>query len=126
MVLPFNQYEVGLAEACGGLGIDRLWGGGNHTRTDPSEDETPPTPYPLERVCFIPSWKTTYVATHWRIRDDIPALVDTLPKIIDLPGKAVITLHITWEAAYSKNLTGIRWLAGALEDRIISVEEFLK
>lgn len=126
LVLPFNQYESGLSSVCTDLGIDRIWGGGNHIKTDPSIGDTPPTPYPLEKCIFIPSWKPTYAATLWRIRDDILGLNNTLPWLSLFPGKAVIVLHITWEASYSSTLAGIRWLAESIGDKIISAEEYLR
>lgn len=125
MVLPFNAYTPPLAEACYLAGITHIWGGGLHDVTIPSNWPTPPQPYSLGRVGFVPSWAPTYAATLWRMgSDDIP-LHETLPRIMDLPGKAVMTLHITWEAAKSDDFRGVTWLVEQIRDRAITAQEYL-
>jgi hypothetical protein len=115
---PFNSLEPDLPEACYHEGIRYIWGA-------PSSWPTPPQPYPLERVTFVPSWERTYAATLWRMGpDDIP-LLEMLPRIMDLPGKAVICLHATWEAAKSEDFKGVRWLVDLIGDRVISPDEYL-
>ncbi len=125
MVLPFNQYESGLSEACSLEGIRRVWGGGDHRHTDPSSWPTPPQPYRLEEALFVPSWKPTYASTLWRMSDVCPALHDTLPAMLDLPGKAVLTLHITWESAFTDTLEGVGWLLDVAGDGLLTVEEYV-
>jgi peptidoglycan/xylan/chitin deacetylase (PgdA/CDA1 family) len=125
MVLPFNAYAPPLSEACYLTGIMYIWGGGLHDVTVPSAWLTPPQPYSLGRVGFVPSWAPTYAATLWRMgADDIP-LRETLPRILDLPGRAVLTLHITWEAAKSDDFRGVNWLVEQIRDRVISAQEYL-
>jgi hypothetical protein len=125
LVLPNNQFEWGLGTACMHEGIRYLWGGGHHTRTDPSDWPTPPQPYPIENVIFVPSWKPTYAAVTGWMRDDIPPLREVLPDLLDWPGKAVLTVHITWEAGLHKDLEGIRWLADEIGSYIIPAAEYL-
>lgn len=125
VVLPFNQYETGLAEACRTEGIRRIWGGGHHLITEPSRWPAPPAPYPLEHLCFVPSWRPTYAATLWRMRADIRPLSEILPGLFELPGKAVITIHVTWEKGLSKDLKGIQWLADTIGGHLIGVEDYL-
>lgn len=125
LILPYNRYQPELTEACYLEGIKYIWGGANHDAVYPSRWPTPPPPYPLGRVSFVPSWAMAYGATLWKIGvDDVPLKV-SLPTIIDLPGKAVLTLHITWEAARSATFDGVKWLVDYLGDRIISAEEYL-
>ena len=125
MVLPNNQYEWGLGIACNHEGIRNVWGGGHHTRTGPSGWPTPPEPYPLEEIVFVPSWKPTYAAVTGWMRDDIPPLRETLPALLELPGKAVLTIHITWEAGLNRDLDGIRWLADEVGPYLIPAAEYL-
>jgi hypothetical protein len=125
MILPFNAYEPDLGEACYLEGIRRIWGGGSHDRTTPSYWPTPPQPYSVGRMCFVPSWNPTYGATQWRMGES-PALIDTLPKLKNLPGKAVVTLHITWEYSKSKAFDGVKWLADTIGNQVISPEDYLK
>ena len=125
MVLPNNQFEWGLGTACMHEGVKYLWGGGHHTRTDPSTWPTPPPPYPLEDIVFVPSWKPTYAAVTGWMRDDIPPLREVLPGLLDKPGKAVLTIHITWEAGLHKDLDGIRWLADEVGPYLIPAAEYL-
>jgi hypothetical protein len=126
IVLPFNQYEWPLAEACRLEGIELIWGGGHHTHTDPSFWPTPPAPYPLEHVMFVPAWKPTYAATLWRMSDEVKGLNCVLPGLLDLPGKAVLTLHITWEASFTDTFSGVRWLVDTIGDRLMTIEEYFQ
>jgi hypothetical protein len=125
MVLPFNAYEPQLDEACYLEGIRWIWGGANHSTVVPSSWPTPPQPYPLGRLGFVPSWAPTYAATHWRMgADDVP-LCETLPRILEWPGKCVLTLHITWEASRSRDFAGVRWLSETISNHVITIEEYL-
>jgi hypothetical protein len=126
MILPFNGYEVDLAEACYLEGIYRIWGGGLHSQTTPSAWPTPPQPYPLGRVTFVPSWAPLYGATQWRMSADTLPLTETLPSVMNSPGKGIITLHITWEASKSADFSGVKWLADKIANWVISPEEYLK
>ena len=125
MVLPFNAYEPDLAEACYLEGLHFIWGGSSHCEREPSRWPVPPPPYPLGRVTFVPSWEPTYAATLWRMKPTDRPLEETLPALLDQPGKAIITLHITWEAAKCEDFKGVRWLVDLIRDRIISSEEYL-
>lgn len=126
LVLPFNCYEPDLAEACYQSGINYIWGGGEHGSGCPSRWPTPPQPYSLGRVTFVPSWAPTYAATLWRMGPEDRPLESVLPRLLDLPGKAVLTLHITWECCHSADFCGVKWLVAQLGDRAISVEEYLR
>lgn len=126
LVLPFNHYEPELAEACYLEGVRYIWGGGSHDQPSPATWPTPPQPYPLGRVIFVPSWRPLYTATLWRMGPDDESLEHRLLEFIDLPGKAVLTLHITWEAAKSKDFSGVRWLVNQIGDRVITVEQYIQ
>lgn len=126
MVLPFNQYESGLECACRLQGIERLWGGGHHQHTDPSRWPTPPAPYPVGPILFMPSWKPAYAATLWRMSDECPALCDTLPQLLQSPGKCILTLHITWESGLCDHFEGVRHLIKTIGDEIIGVGGYLE
>lgn len=126
MVLPFNHYEPEVAEACRIEGVRYVWGGGSHDTSTPSQWPTPPQPYPLGCITFIPSWNQTYGATVGDMGDGNEALTDSLKGIINWPGKAVLTLHITWEYSKSAMFEGVKMLIDLIGDRIISVGEYLK
>jgi hypothetical protein len=126
LIPPFNSVEPDLPEACYLEAIRYIWGGGRHDRKEPSMWATPPQPYPLGRVTFVPSWIPTYAATLWRMSEECPPLTEKLPRLLDRLGKAVITLHITWESARCDDLEGVRWLVDQIKDRVISPDEFLK
>ncbi len=128
MVLPFNRYEPELAEACYLEGIRHIWGGGSHDESTPSAWPTPPQPYPLGRLTFVPSWKPLYAATIWRMGPEGEPLQDILPRMLDLPDhvKALITLHVTWEAAKCEDFRGVRWLADTIGDRVIGPDQYFE
>lgn len=125
MVLPFNAYAPPLGEACYLEGVHWIWGGGAHDSTTPSAWPTPPQPYSIGRVGFVPSWARTYGATLWMMSAECDGLHKTLPKLLDHPGKAVLTLHITWEAAKCSDFDGIKWLVDLIGNRVITVGEYL-
>lgn len=125
LVLPFNGYESEVADACFYEGIRYVWGGGSHVSAAPGSWPTPPQPYPLGRIAFVPSWAPTYAATLWRMSPENVPLSEALPQLLDAPGRAVLTLHITWEAAKCDDFRGVRWLVDLIGDRAISAEEYL-
>jgi hypothetical protein len=119
LIPPFNGMEPDLPEACYLEGIKYIWGA-------PSSWPTPPQPHGIGRITFVPSWKPLYAATLWQIgRDDSP-LNGILPSLLGQPGKAVITLHVTWEAAKCQNFEGVCWLVDLIGDRVISPDEYTK
>jgi len=125
LILPFNAWEPELA-SCHDEGICYVWGGGTHNTTAPSRWPISPPPYPLGSLTFVPSWLKTYAATLWQMGADDRPLNTVFPDLLDLPGKAVITLHITWEAAKSEgDFRGVKWLVDLIGDRVISPEEYL-
>lgn len=125
-VLPFNAYAPDLSEACYLEGMGYIWGGGGHDYTHPSPWPTPPQPYSLGRTVFVPSWAPTYAACLWRMGSEDVPLCESLPRLLELPGRAVITLHITWEAAHCADFRGVRWLVERIGDRVITPEEYLR
>jgi hypothetical protein len=124
-VLPFNIYGTDLSFACFHEGIKFIWGGGTHDTVSPANWPTPPQPYPLDRITFVPSWLPTYAAALWKMGEDDTPLIETLPVILDNPGKAIITLHITWEAAHG-SFKGVEWLVSQIKDRVITPAEYLQ
>lgn len=126
LVLPYNAMEPPIPEACYHEKIGYIWGGGDHCAITPSPWPTPPQPYPLGRVGFVPSWALLYGATRWQMGADDRAIETVLHKLIDWPGKSVLTLHITWEASRGKKFEGVRWLVEQIRDRAITPEEYLR
>lgn len=126
LVLPWNAYEDPLCEACYHEGIRYIWGGGNHCVTPPSRWPTPPPPYPLGRIVFIPSWAPLYGAVCWQMGADDRPLENVLPFLVDLPGSAVLTLHITWEISRHGDLRGVKRLIELIGHRIVSPEQYLQ
>lgn len=125
-ILPWNAYEADFAEAAYHEGVRYIWGAEDHGTSSPSTWPTPPQPYSLGRITFVPAWLLTYGVTIGKMsREDIP-LCGTLPVLIDRKGKAVITLHITWEYSKSATFDGVKWLVDTIGDRVISADEFLK
>lgn len=116
-IAPFNSIERDLPEACWHEGIRYLWGA-------PSTWVTPPQPHTIFRdVLFIPSWLPLYGATAWS-QGGAPIMLRDIPAMLDLPGLAVLTLHITWEAAKDEAFVGVRALVKVIRDRVVSPEEF--
>jgi hypothetical protein len=118
-VPPWNAVEPDLPEACHLEGVRYIWGA-------PSDWPTPPQPHPMGRVTFVPSWRPTYAATLWRMSAETPPLSETLPELLCQPGRAVICLHLTWEAVKCDDFRGVRWLVDLIRERVITPEEFLK
>jgi hypothetical protein len=118
LVPPFNAMAPGLAEACFHEGVKYVWGG-------PVEWPTPPSPLELEQgTLLIPAWARIYGATNWPQGTCRPLLETCEPSFLDLPGLAVLTLHITWEAARDPDFRGIARLAGRIGPWTISPDEF--
>jgi hypothetical protein len=118
MIPPFNAIEPDFPQACALEGIKCIWG-------EPSTWPTPPQPYSIGPIMFVPSWMPLYAATMWRMAAETAPLTETLPQTLSMPGRAVITLHITWEASKSESFNGMRWLVDQIKDRVISPNEFL-
>lgn len=126
LVLPFNAWEHQLGEAAYLEGIRWIWGGGLHDTTSPSDWPTPPQPYSIGRLGFIPSWRPTYGAVLWNMGPGDRPIKENLARVRQLPGKCVLTLHITWEASREKELEGIEWLVKQIANDVISASEFLR
>lgn len=67
-----------------------------------------------------------YGAVLWQMGPGDSPIKDVVQEARRLPGKAVITLHITWEASRKNGLEGIEWLVNQIADELISATEFLK
>lgn len=118
MIPPFNAIVPAFPNACYFEGIRYLWAA-------PSSWPTPPQPFPMGHVTCVPSWLPVYAATRWAMSPTTLPLRETLPAVMDQPGKAVLTLHITWEAARCADFEGVRWLVDTIGDRVIGPEEYL-
>lgn len=116
-VPPWNATTPELLGACRRVGLNRIWG-------QPYASERPFPPEPKDFGLFIPSWIPLYGATAWRMADDRPALLDVLPAVGDVT--AVMVLHITWEASFSKTFDGVKRLIAEYGDTFISPEEYTR
>ncbi len=125
LILPFNAWEDMLEPVCVEQGIGYVWGGGNHEVKTPGDWPTQPQPYPLGRITFVPSWRPLYAACWHQLGPDDRPLKGVLPRLLDWPGRSIITLHITWEAKCPE-FEGVRWLADQIGDRVISSGEYLQ
>ena len=117
----FNACEEGLFEACWHESIRFVCGA-------PSYWPTPPQPWSVYRdVLFVPSWALTYGATGWQQgKNGPPPLLETVPMLLNLPGLAVLTLHVNWESAKDAEFKGVRALAEVLRGHVVTPEEFVR
>ncbi len=116
---PFNATTAEMLWACSVFGLKFLLG----SITD--------SPYPVmhrrdEKMAFIPAWKVTYNATRRRMAEGIGSLIEEVPRILEQPGMAVITLHVPWEAADGDGFFGVRELAGIIRHNVVSPNEYVK
>lgn len=119
-VPPFNACPEILPEAAWLEGVRFIWGA-------PSSWPTPPEPTSLRSVRFIPAWAPLYGASRWcQSLDCKDPLVVAVQPWLDMPGLAVLTLHLTWEFARDPELAGLRHLAGIVRSRVISPADFIK
>ena len=117
-VPPFNGINTELVDALWYEGVRYIWGA-------PSEWETPPQPYGMGKLLFVPSWLPLYGAAQCRMNDQTPALIPNIPRVMQLPGQAVLTLHITWEAAHDDDFAGVRKLVDMIRRNVITPAEFV-
>lgn len=125
-VAPFNAYTPTLLDAMWHEGIRYAWGGTAPNTRAPSSWPTPPQPFEVGRMLFVPSWDPLYSATYWRMSAGAEPLMDVLPGVIDLPGKAVLTLHLPWELSKGgPSFGGVSDLVDRYGHAMISAEEYL-
>lgn len=120
-VPPWNAFTEASVEAMWHEGIRHVFGA-------PTTWPTPPSPVDLARgVRFWPAWWTLYGACGWQQSEEsCRRILDTVPALLDIPGRAVLTLHITWEAARDPEFKHVAELAAMIKDHVISAEEFVK
>lgn len=88
---------------------------------------TPPSPREMAKgVRFYPAWARLYGATAWTQGAATEPILDALPKVENAEGKAVITLHVTWQAAKDPDFLSVRVMAQRYGHLFISPEEFVK
>lgn len=119
-VPPFNALESQQPEALWHEGFRYVWGA-------PSEWPTPPEPRTIYRdLMLVPAWLPLYGASVFRMSADARPLVDVLPRVMQLPGAAVLTLHLPWEFSRDPELTGLRQLVAMIRDSVITAEQYLR
>lgn len=116
-VPPFNALEPELASALPKEGFEVLWGG---------ISDAPEVPFTAHGMAYIPAWRRLYGATRRRMSGSAPPLIGEIPPILDAPGFAVITLHLTWEAAAFDGFAGVRELAGLIRHNTVSSSKYLE
>lgn len=126
-VPPFNSpLRPAHCDALWYEGIRYVWGGGTHESRIPSGWHSQPPPYAVGRVMFVPSWAPLYSATLWRFGETPRTLLDALGDLRAIPGTAVVTMHITWEATHcGEAFVGVREFVEKHGQDIISPEEYL-
>lgn len=120
-VPPWNAYTSNFVEAAWHEGI-------RHVFVAPEEWPTPPSPVNMGKgVKFWPAWFPLYGALGWRqSNESCDRILSTIPSLLDHPGRAVLTLHITWEAARDPKFKHVQDLAKMIKDHIVTAEEFVK
>lgn len=116
---PWNAAPEYLQAACAAEGLRRIWG-------EPRDDADPPAPERTAHGWYIPAWRPLYGATLWHMGDGRPALVDCLEAAAGRVRRAVVTLHVTWEAVYSPSFWGVARLADRYGPDLVGPEEFLE
>jgi hypothetical protein len=117
-VAPWNHYGESLHEALSISGIIRHWVG-------PVADDKPESVRHLLEYSMAYAWKPLYGAILWPAGTDGIALAETMPEIMEREGRAVLTLHLTWEAAKGDDFKGVRWFVEKYMDQVISPEEYI-
>lgn len=117
---PFNVADPELIPALERTGFSVIWG-------QYEQAPVPPRPHGTS-LRYVPSFFPLYSATLASMGAGQPPILSNLPKYIDAPGYAVITLHISWELAKcdQSNFQGIRELARQIEKNVITPERYLE
>ncbi len=118
-VAPWNHYTQNLVDALLEEDIDIHWTGAQY-------GTVPPDPIRTVARCIVPAWATLYGSLLWPSGANMKALSHAMPEVMERPGCAVLTLHITWESRDGMDFSGIRWLIEHYGDRIISPEQYLE
>lgn len=116
---PFNAYDDAWGEPMWHEGIRTVWG-------LESRWPTPPRPEERGRQIFVPAWAPLYGATRWTQGSAEAPIVDVLDRYAVREGIAVLTLHVTWEAARDPAFEGVRELAGLIRDAAVFPDELLR
>lgn len=116
---PFNAIEPHLIEALVDTGFRSVWG---------QFEAIPRPPRPMDGLTFVPSLYELYSATLVSMGHGQLPLLDVLPFVMSRPGYAVITLHITWEAARcdTEDFEGVRELVKLARSHVVSPEDYLR
>jgi len=117
-VAPFNHYGEFLGDALADCGIIYHWYG------DTPEQEPMP-PKRSERFVWIPVWRPLYGMTAWRVADDRPSILDVLAGLNGSIQSAIVTLHITWEAAFPPEFDGVREFVKTYGQHVITPDEYV-
>jgi hypothetical protein len=120
-VPPFNA--IAGSTQCHALwheGFRYVWG-------EPSSWPTPPEPTELFRdLLLICAWLPLYGASTFRMTTDSRPLTEVVPRALQLPGAAVLTLHLPWEHSRHPDFAGVRQLVDMIADHVISPEMYLQ
>lgn len=118
-VPPFNGLDHAHVPALWHEGIRYIFG-------REQEWGTPPSPVELANgVKFIPAWARLYGALGWKQGSAEKRLLDVLYDIYDLPGFAVMTLHLPWEHARDPEFKHTRVLQ-EFKGHFISADDFVR
>jgi hypothetical protein len=118
-VPPWNAAPPNLIAACADERISRIWG-------EPFRTPDPPALESTSYGWFIPSWWPLYGATIWRMGEDRIPINDALRRLAWRAGAAVVTLHVTWEAAFSAKLDGVKNFVDRFGQCLISPDQLIR
>ena len=118
LIPPYNAASDELLVPAWHEGIRYVWG-------QESAWPTPPQPYRRGPMWFVPAWAPLYGGSTFR-QGAAPSILDTVESgVLDLPGTAVATLHIPWEAARHPDFDGVKRLVERLHSHALHPDEFV-
>jgi peptidoglycan/xylan/chitin deacetylase (PgdA/CDA1 family) len=118
-VAPFNYYGEHLHAVLCENDICVHW-------TGPTVADVPSPPEDNGDYVAVPAWRPLYGALLWPSGTYERPLCEAMPELMEMQGRAVLTLHLTWEAARGEEFEGVRWLVERYGDRVISLEEYFR
>lgn len=116
---PFNVADPELLPALWKTGFSVIWG---------QYEQKPLPPRRMGNLLFVPSFFGLYSSTLQTMGRDQGPILNNIGKYLDVPGYAVITLHLPWENSKCDhaNFEGVRELVRIVEKHVISPEKYLE
>lgn len=117
-VAPWNDYGEHLHDVLALAGVKYHW-------TEPEYSENPSWIERKQDYSIIPAWAPLYGCIAWPSGPGQSPMLERIPEIMKREGRAVLTLHITWEASRGGEFTGVQWLVANYRHLILTPEEYL-